>query len=142
MRNYLAVVMVSVLGGAAGGLAASFAAWPAAANPAQLAAYTATQPGSGSSAQEPAVALRDALGEEPETLAAAAKTPDQASAEESMRFFSQGIDAYIADDMVKAQASFEGAVKADPANIEARIALRRINREMRHAHLDLEAAKG
>jgi hypothetical protein len=101
MRNHLAVVMLSVLAGAAGGLTASYVVRRAAAPPVK-----------GSAVQEPVVLLRDALAEEP------------------MRFYSQGIDAYIANDMVKAQANFENAVKAAPTNIEARTALRRVNKQM------------
>ena len=135
MRNHLAVVMLSVLAGAAGGLAASFAARAGAgdaagAGPAQLSAYAAALPATGSAVQEPIVVIRDALAERPEDAAAAALPADRISAEESMQFYSQGITAYIADDMVKAQASFENAVKADPTNVEAQIALRRINKEM------------
>jgi len=142
MRNYLAVVMVSWLAGAAGGFGASLAArWAGAQNTAagaaQAAAYAAALPEPLKAAPEPAGVLRDALAEEPEDAAAAALPPDRMSAEESMRFYSEGIKDYIANDMAKAQASFESAVKADPTNIEARIALRRINKEMGHAPLNV-----
>lgn len=55
-----------------------------------------------------------------------AETPLPAERQDS---YEKGLDAYIAGDLGKAKRNFEKAFEADPTNLWARNALRRINGE-------------